>query len=42
MKLLLDTHVWLWFHLGDPQLSQTAIQHIVDPANMKFVSPPRF
>ena len=42
MKLLLDTHAWLWFHLGDPKLSQTAQQHILDPANTKFVSPASF
>src|SRR4051812_42833638 len=39
MNLLLDTHAWLWFHLGDPQLSQAAKQHILDPAHAKFVSP---
>jgi PIN domain nuclease of toxin-antitoxin system len=42
MKLLLDTHAWLWFHLGDPKLSQTAQDHILDPANDKFVSPASF
>ena len=39
MRLLLDTHAWLWFHLGDPQLSQDARQHICDPAHAKFISP---
>ena len=39
MKLLLDTHAWLWFVLGDTQLSANAHNHIVDPANVKFVSP---
>lgn len=39
MRLLLDTHAWLWFHLGDPQLSENAKQQILDPANLKFVSP---
>ena len=38
MNLLLDTHAWPWFHLGDPQLSQTARQQITDPANVKLVS----
>jgi PIN domain nuclease of toxin-antitoxin system len=42
MNLLLDTHAWLWFHLGDPQLSQRAQDHILDPANIKFVSPASF
>lgn len=38
MNLLLDTHAWLWFHLGDPRLSAAVRSHIVDPANAKFVS----
>ena len=42
MNLLLDTHAWLWFHLGDPQLSQKAQQYILDAANAKFVSPASF
>jgi len=39
MNLLLDTHAWLWFVLGDPQLSVGARTRILDPANAKFVSP---
>jgi PIN domain nuclease of toxin-antitoxin system len=39
VNLLLDTHAWLWFVLGDPQLSVGARNHILDPANFKFVSP---
>lgn len=39
MKLLLDTHALLWFALDDPQLSSVAKAHIVDPANVKYVSP---
>ncbi len=42
MKLLLDTHSWLWFYLGDAQLSPVAQAAIVDPANTKFVSPASF
>ena len=42
MKLLLDTHPWLWFHLGDPQLTEVAKNQILDPANAKFVSPASF
>jgi PIN domain nuclease of toxin-antitoxin system len=42
MNLLLDTHAWLWFHLGDAQLSQTAKDLILDPASAKFVSPASF
>ena len=39
MKLLLDTHVVLWFYLADPQLSATASVAIMDPTNEKWVSP---
>jgi PIN domain nuclease of toxin-antitoxin system len=39
MNLLLDTHAWLWFVLGDPQLSVSARNHILDPASIKFLSP---
>lgn len=42
MKLLLDTHAWLWFHLGDARISDTAKRAILDPANEKFVSPASF
>lgn len=38
MKLLLDTHVFLWFVLGDMSLSSTARQLIENPAHEKFVS----
>lgn len=39
MRLLLDTHTFLWFVLGDTQLSQTARALIVDPAHEKWMSP---
>ncbi len=39
MNLLLDTHAWLWFVLGDARLSAAARSHILDAANVKFVSP---
>ena len=39
MKVLLDTHTVLWFHLADPQLSAAASAAIMDPANEKWVSP---
>jgi len=39
MRLLLDTHSWLWFVLGDPSLSPVARALIEDPANVKLVSP---
>ena len=39
MKLLLDTHAFLWYALDDPSLSATAETLIEDPANDKFISP---
>jgi PIN domain nuclease of toxin-antitoxin system len=39
VNVLLDTHAFLWFALNDPQLSATARSHIMDPANVKFISP---
>ena len=39
MRLLLDTHAFLWFLLDDPQLSDTARVAIEDPLNDIEVSP---
>jgi PIN domain nuclease of toxin-antitoxin system len=39
VRLLLDTHAFLWFVLDDPQLSATAQAVIVDPLNNIEVSP---
>jgi PIN domain nuclease of toxin-antitoxin system len=38
MRLLLDTHAFLWFIAGDPQLSPTARERIEEPANLPFLS----
>ena len=38
MKLLLDTHAWLWWVLDAPQLSARAKAAIADPGNDVFVS----
>lgn len=38
MRLLLDTHVFLWFIVGDPRLPLASRQTIVDPANEAFLS----
>src|SRR5207249_7324232 len=38
MKLLLDTHSFLWFIDGNPRLSATARQSIEDLANERLVS----
>ena len=39
MRLLLDTHTFLWFILDEPQLSPTARSLIGDPDNEINVSP---
>ena len=39
MRILLDTHAFLWFLLDDPQLSATAQTVIEDPLNEIEVSP---
>jgi len=39
MRVLLDTHAFLWFVLNDPQLSPLAKSTIEDPANDVLVSP---
>jgi PIN domain nuclease of toxin-antitoxin system len=39
VRLLLDTHAFLWFILADPRLSATALGVITDPLNHKHVSP---
>jgi PIN domain nuclease of toxin-antitoxin system len=38
MKLLLDTHIFLWFIVGDLKLGSKARLLIEDAANEKFVS----
>ena len=42
MRLLLDTHAFLWFVLNDPQLSAAARTAISDPLHDVFVSPATF
>lgn len=42
MRLLLDTHSFLWFVLNDPRLSDLAKSHIEDPSNDVFISPAGF
>lgn len=38
MKLLLDTHTFLWFIGGDPKLSLAAQAAINDPGNESYIS----
>jgi len=39
MKVLLDTHAFLWFVLNDAKLSALAKSLIEDPANDVLISP---
>ena len=39
MRVLLDTHAFLWFILDDPQLSKTAKRLIEDSTNEVEISP---
>jgi PIN domain nuclease of toxin-antitoxin system len=39
VRLLLDTHTFLWFVLNDSQLSRAAENAIADPANDILISP---
>ncbi|MFH7244651.1 MAG: type II toxin-antitoxin system VapC family toxin [Spirulina sp.] len=39
MKLLLDTHIWLWYTLGDDQLSDTLRSLIPQTDTELWVSP---
>ena len=39
MRLLLDTHTFLWFVLNEPPLSSSARTLIEDPANDILISP---
>ena len=38
MKVILDTHTFLWFIGGDPNLSHKALQEILDLNNQRFLS----
>lgn len=39
MKLLLDTHIWLWYLLADNRLSGELKSLIADPATELWLSP---
>lgn len=39
MKLLLDTHIWLWYALGDSQLSQNLRSLIAADTTELWLSP---
>ena len=39
MRILLDTHVWLWSHLDPDRIGKRLTQHMLDPANELWLSP---
>lgn len=39
MKLLLDTHIWIWYLLGDTRLSENIQKAISDEINELWLSP---
>lgn len=39
MKLLLDTHIWIWYALGDPQLSENLRSTINSETTELWLSP---
>jgi PIN domain nuclease of toxin-antitoxin system len=42
VKLLLDTHVWLWSYLHPQRLSRRAAKILQDPRNELWISPVSF
>src|SRR3954471_6185752 len=38
MRLLLDTHIFLWWITGDSRLSASTLSTVRDPANRVFLS----
>ena len=39
MRILLDTHIWLWYLLEDPRLSKNLQVIIADSSNEIYLSP---
>ncbi len=39
MKLLLDTHIWIWMALDPSRLSQKVEKAVIDTGNELFLSP---
>jgi PIN domain nuclease of toxin-antitoxin system len=39
VKILLDTHVWIWSHLDPDRIGKRLAQHILDPTNELWLSP---
>jgi PIN domain nuclease of toxin-antitoxin system len=39
VRLLLDTHIWIWSHLDREKLSRRVVRALEDPANEIWLSP---
>ena len=39
MKLLLDTHIWIWSHLEPERLGKSVAAALLDPKNELWLSP---
>jgi PIN domain nuclease of toxin-antitoxin system len=39
MRLLLDTHIWLWAYLEPQRLGSEVQRVLTDPGNVRFLSP---
>jgi PIN domain nuclease of toxin-antitoxin system len=39
VRILLDTHVWLWSHLAPDRIGRRLTQEMLDPANELWLSP---
>ncbi len=39
MKVLLDTHIWLWYLFDDPKISRNLKNTIADSSNQLWLSP---
>lgn len=38
MKVLLDTHTFLWFIEGDSRIGSNALREVLEPGNQRFLS----
>jgi len=39
LKLLLDTHIWIWFLQNPEQIAARTLQRLADPSNELWLSP---
>jgi PIN domain nuclease of toxin-antitoxin system len=39
VKLLLDTHIWIWNYVTPEKVTSEVVQAVVSPANQLFLSP---